>query len=1604
MKSSAATKANVRTIFRAVVFCALAVFISASQAQAAFMPPDLVEELKAKYPEGLPRYMTPEEQAWLDQQAAIETLEATTLAPLAEGGIAPLYVQPPGSTAPPTGPTWTPGEYEPLAGILVRWTTGSYYDTALRGLVAQASQATYVWCFVSGTSEQSAASSAFSAAGANMSNVGFITHSTDSIWIRDYGPRYFYENNGHAVMDHTYNRSGRPLDDGVPSWLAGYWSDPYYGFGLTHGGGNFHCFSDGNSFSSDLILEENSGYSADDINEIMRDYFNTKETLFPKLSSSVDATGHLDMWFLPLGPGKVLISEFSSNTYGQQTTTNNAAAVMAARGYTVYRTPAWNSGSTHYTYTNSVIINGSSKRVIIPQYGGSYTSQDATALSTFQTAMPDYTVVQVNCASIIPLAGAVHCIMKHVYAPTTPVPTIEVTAANGDEWWKVGTQHQVEWIASDDVSVTSVDLYYSTNNGTSFNTIATGLSNTGSYDWTIPSAESTECLIRAIAYDASANSRADVSDAVFTISVNDPPPPPEEPPASGTVTTDTSNSSRTSATFSHTVVDGDNRMLAVSIMFEGDDTVNSVTYAGNALTRAVRNASGGSGGCGVEIWYLVNPPVGTASVVVSFGTSVVPSGITAVNFTGVDQDSPIGATAGAYGNSTNVTTGITTLNTNSLIFGAATSHGGDTDPYTPGSGITELWDTATGTSSYADAGLWGGEREAATAGAYMFNTTSSASDDWAISAVELNAAPASVPPPGQATSPSPSNGETDVDIDTTLSWTAGTDATSHDVYFGTDSTPDAGEFIQNQPGTTYDPPGSLTPGVTYYWRIDEVGTGGTTTGVVWNFTTLALPGQASAPVPSNNATDVSITQDLSWTAGSGADSHDVYFGTVSPPPYQTNQTGTTYDTGTMVNNTTYYWRIDERNDSGVTTGTVWSFTTLALVPDVVGMTEAAADSAITGAGLVVGNVSYQCSDTVAAGLVISQDPTGGTQVNVGSSVDLVVSTGQPVVPDVTGMTEADAITAINGTANISYGTSTTQCSDTVPAGDVISQSATGTVSCGTVVDLVVSTGPCYFTISGTITVAGSGLAGVQMSGLPGDPCTDASGFYTAQVNEGFGATVMPTKAGYTFDPNSRSYTDVTGDQPDQDYKAMPSDDFDDNRRGAMWRLAVDDPAIWVSESAALLNIGSDGWLNLVSSCLGHWTMNDNAGSPLVVDSSDNGNDGTAQQNTSVLHTAGKIDGALTFNGTSDYVNVGVALTGAYTKVAWVKRTTATGNFYNNIISSNTQSHFFWIPYHQGYKLTAGHNYNYYAVQDSVAIPADGNYYFVAVTYDPAVGSGTMVLYKNGVPVDSATSVEAQNPSTTTTYIGRFLTSYYFAGSIDNAMIFDRALTADEISALYNAGNGRETLSDGSHQVSYKANGWSFDTAEDFAVKVDYHYGDVSTADGWMGMSVGDDVNYVSISVGSDNDASYYYYEAAVDGSVVMEQEARTSDDGTLYITYDSAAKSFYLSHTGFGSGNAYIWQASNPTQGQWSVPVDVAVGGGSTGAALSPGEAYLNDFEMQTAELFDWPPVSDVDGNGYIEFDDLMDICENWLDAGPGDIDNSGLVDLYDLAKFGPAW
>jgi serine/threonine protein kinase len=77
---------------------------------------------------------------------------------------------------------------------------------------------------------------------------------------------------------------------------------------------------------------------------------------------------------------------------------------------------------------------------------------------------------------------------------------------------------------------------------------------------------------------------------------------------------------------------------------------------------------------------------------------------------------------------------------------------------------------------------------------------------------------------------------------------------------------------------------------------------------------------------------------------------------------------------------------------------------LVAVPALTGLTQETAAQALEQVGLKVGTVTSRNDPALDAGIVIAADPTGGDEVAVGSSVDLVVATGRVLINDVTGYT------------------------------------------------------------------------------------------------------------------------------------------------------------------------------------------------------------------------------------------------------------------------------------------------------------------------------------------------------------------------------------------------------------------------------------------------------------------------------------------------------------------------------------------------------------------------------------------------------------------------
>ena len=194
-------------------------------------------------------------------------------------------------------------------------------------------------------------------------------------------------------------------------------------------------------------------------------------------------------------------------------------------------------------------------------------------------------------------------------------------------------------------------------------------------------------------------------------------------------------------------------------------------------------------------------------------------------------------------------------------------------------------------------------------------------------------------PPRTAYNPNPADGAGSVAVNGKLGWTAGFGAKLHTVYFGerfddVNNAASGGTVV----GTTTYNPGPLKSAKVYYWRVDESDPPNVHKGQVWSFATL---GAVGSPSPANGTGNAAMNAILTWTPGNNAASHQLYFGTdqeavrkatTTSPEYKgTRALGAeSYDPGLLAWDSSYYWRIDEVNNTNPDSpwkGPLWNFTT-----------------------------------------------------------------------------------------------------------------------------------------------------------------------------------------------------------------------------------------------------------------------------------------------------------------------------------------------------------------------------------------------------------------------------------------------------------------------------------------------------------------------------------------------------------------------------------------------------------------------------------------------------------------------------------------------------
>jgi len=283
------------------------------------------------------------------------------------------------ATSPPPAGVRNPGEFEPATGVMVRWPLGVPF-----GFLVDVSNNSELWVICS-SSQQASATSALTSAGVNMSNTDFIIGSTNSIWVRDYGPWFIVLADGtQGIFDYDYNRP-RPDDDLIPQVIGDQWGIPVYVSDLIHTGGNYMSGGLGEAMSTDLVYVEDP-HSDSWVDDQMEEYLGITDytTFADPQASYID---HIDCWSKMLSPDRIMVLQVppSHADYAAlEATADLIAASPSPYGtpWDVYR--VFSSGTEGYV--NGLLHNDT---YYMPVWN---TGNDSPAAIAFSEALPGYSI------------------------------------------------------------------------------------------------------------------------------------------------------------------------------------------------------------------------------------------------------------------------------------------------------------------------------------------------------------------------------------------------------------------------------------------------------------------------------------------------------------------------------------------------------------------------------------------------------------------------------------------------------------------------------------------------------------------------------------------------------------------------------------------------------------------------------------------------------------------------------------------------------------------------------------------------------------------------------------------------------------------------------------------------------------------------------------------------------------------------------------------------------------------------------------------------------------------------------------------------------------
>lgn len=330
-----------------------------------------------------------------------------------------------------------------------------------------------------------------------------------------------------------------------------------------------------------------------------------------------------------------------------------------------------------------------------------------------------------------------------------------------------------------------------------------------------------------------------------------------------------------------------------------------------------------------------------------------------------------------------------------------------------------------------------------------------------------------------------------------------------------------------------------------------------------------------------------------------------------------------------------------------------------------------------------------------------------------------------------------------------------------------------------------------------------------------------------------------------------------------------------------------------------------------SNFAGVWHMGDNAANKNVADST--GLDsGTAKANTSTKTTTGKADGALTFNGTNDYVDLGdnvgnFVFSNNFTIAAWVNPAIDSTD---DAIYGNTWNSVGYLlridSLNKAGLIISKNNSNYNGIDSSVL--NSGWHYVVGVW-----NGSNPKIFVDGAD-DSSTAITKGSVTSITTNTNTVIGSgspsdnHYFKGPIDEVRVSNTARSADWINFEYH------NISDSGNDLTFasqetKATNYTITTSSDA-------YGTITPSGAVLVNSGASQTFIMTPSTG------YHIARVTVDGSSAGTASQYTFNNvtanHTISVSFDQTIISGGYIASGFTSGSVWSQQSWSGGSGQES--------------------------------------------------------------------------------------